>query len=267
MAAGWHDPFACIPAVAGGVGCKRGEGGRGKSSPRSQAGPPGAGHPAGCPNTPGGSVAAPRHGPRRWARSQFGGHSAWGCPGPGRGRLWGDSGAGGGGRLAGGQHSSGCRPVSSSRGNKLRPKGAFEHRAPCGAGVLLWQPMLDPAPPRGGCAGISAWRVPSPRHVSIGPGATEPVLSRSLGEKPCQERVSDGNECAPTPTPPPPASPPSLPLPSTTRVLDSSESIRRRSGCFLLPAKGTWAGAMPREKCTFTPSPRGAGTCQQARGV
>lgn len=65
--------------------------------------------------------------------------------------------------------------------------------------------------------------------------------------------------------PSPPASPPSLLLLSTTWVLDSRESTRRRSGCFLLPAKGTWAEAMPCEKCTFTLSPQGAGTCQQAR--
>jgi len=68
-------------------------------------------------------------------------------------------------------------------------------------------------------------------------------------------------------TPSLPAPSPSLPLPSTTRVLDSGESTRRRSGCFPLPAAGTWAGAMPGEKRTFTLAPWPAGTCRQGGGL
>lgn len=43
----------------------------------------------------------------------------------------------------------GCRPISSSRANKLFPKGAFEFKTPCGARVLLWQSMLGLAPQGG----------------------------------------------------------------------------------------------------------------------
>lgn len=112
--------------------------------------PLGLGVPPGAP-APGRQHVGPCHGPRRWAPSRFRGHSAWGCSGPSQRWLWGGSRARGGGHLAEGQYSLGCRPVLSSRGNKLCSKGAFESQDPCGARVLLWQLLLDLPPVRWWC--------------------------------------------------------------------------------------------------------------------
>lgn len=143
-AAGWHSHLH--PRYCKGFGCKQGAEGEQNLPPNpDRTGLPGTRHSPGCPNNMG-APCQPLAWPQEVGTELIRGALMGVCPGPGQDWTWGGSGTGGGGSLAGGQHSSGCRPISSSRGNKLRPKGAFERRAPCRAGVLLWQLMLNLAP-------------------------------------------------------------------------------------------------------------------------
>lgn len=89
--------------------------------------------------------------------------------------------------MAEGQNSLGCRPILSSRGNKLCSKGAFESQDPCGVRVLLWQLMLDLSPTKWWC-----WHLYLARAFPQQIPPQEP-LSRSVAGKSVMGGVSYGN--------------------------------------------------------------------------